>query len=134
MADAKILAFDGIELTLLVDGRIVRGAVEKRGNKALVHHRGLVWTFDARGAREQKHAGEAEASELFAPMTGTVVQVFAKDGDAVPKGAALVIVEAMKMEHRITAPGAARVKRVYVKKGDQVDVGALLVSLDPGAG
>jgi len=65
-------------------------------------------------------------------MTGTVVQVFAAEGQTVESGAPLLIVEAMKMEHKIVAPGKARISRIHVKKGDQVDAGAPLVSLDRG--
>ena len=63
-------------------------------------------------------------------MTGTVVQVLAADGQAVESGTPLVIVEAMKMEHRIVAPAKAKVARIHVKSGDRVDVGAKLVSLE----
>jgi 3-methylcrotonyl-CoA carboxylase alpha subunit len=127
--EPKVLAFDGVELTLLVGDRIVRGAVERRGSRLLVHHRGLVWAFDEGGAAARDHA-VAAPSELVAPMTGTVVQVLAADGQAVESGAPLVIVEAMKMEHRIVAPAKAKVARIHVKSGDRVDVGAKLVSLE----
>jgi 3-methylcrotonyl-CoA carboxylase alpha subunit len=128
--EPTILHDDGTEITLRVGDRIVRGAVERRGGRLLVHWRGLVWQVESAvaPARRAGTVGPA-ASDLFAPMTGTVVQVFAKDGQAVEAGAPLVIVEAMKMEHRIVAPAKAVVARVHVKSGDQVDFGTQLVSL-----
>jgi 3-methylcrotonyl-CoA carboxylase alpha subunit len=127
--EVKVLAWDGVELTLLVGDRVVRGAVERRGPRLLVHYRGVVWAFDEGGGLARSH-GAAASSELVAPMTGTVVQVFATEGQAVDAGVPLVIVEAMKMEHRIVAPAKGRVARVHVKSGEQVDVGAQLVSLE----
>jgi 3-methylcrotonyl-CoA carboxylase alpha subunit len=131
--DPKVLWSDGLEMVILVGGRVIRGAVERRGNRVLVHCRGFVHEIANESARaERGGAVGPAASEVFAPMTGTVVQVFAKDGDRVDTGAPLLIVEAMKMEHRIVSPRVAKVARIHVKQGDQVDLGARLVSLEPG--
>jgi 3-methylcrotonyl-CoA carboxylase alpha subunit len=77
------------------------------------------------------HAGEEEAhgGHLMAPMSGTVVAVLAKPGDRVDKGAALMILEAMKMEHTIAAPTAGLVTAVNFRVGDRVKEGADLVDL-----
>src|SRR5688572_4941890 len=129
MADPTVIHHDGVEIVLRLGDRIVRGAVERRGGRVLVHWQGLVWAIEEAKQPARAQGATAAASELIAPMTGTVVQVFAKDGEAVEAGAPLVIVEAMKMEHRIVAPAKALVSRVHVKSGDRVDVGAQLVSL-----
>jgi biotin carboxyl carrier protein len=64
-------------------------------------------------------------------MNGRVVAVHAKAGDTVAAGGALVVLEAMKMEHGIVAPTASRVKTVHVALGAQVAPGHLLVELEP---
>ena len=78
------------------------------------------------------HAGDVveHAGHLTAPMSGTVVAVMVKPGDAVAKGAALVVLEAMKMEHTIVAPADARVVAVNFAVGDRVGEGADLVDLE----
>ncbi|MEP7180916.1 MAG: acetyl-CoA carboxylase biotin carboxylase subunit [Betaproteobacteria bacterium] len=78
------------------------------------------------------HAGEEEAhgGHLTAPMSGTVVAVLVKVGDKVVKGALLMILEAMKMEHTIAAPAAGIVAAVNYRAGDRVQEGADLVDLD----
>jgi 3-methylcrotonyl-CoA carboxylase alpha subunit len=78
------------------------------------------------------HAGDVveHAGHLTAPMSGTVVAVMVEPGDAVAKGAALVVLEAMKMEHTIVAPAAARVVAVNFAVGDRVGEGADLVDLE----
>jgi len=77
--------------------------------------------------------GEAVAGGLVAPMPGTVLAVHVAPGDAVAAGQLVMIVEAMKMEHRITAPRAGMVTEIRARPGDQVNGGDLLAILDEGA-
>ena len=77
-----------------------------------------------------KHAAGFDGRGLAAPMNGRVVAIHAKAGDAVSQGAALVVLEAMKMEHTLGAPAALRVKRVLVEKGAQVAPGKLLMEFE----
>ncbi|MCH9674744.1 MAG: biotin/lipoyl-binding protein, partial [Gammaproteobacteria bacterium] len=67
---------------------------------------------------------------LFAPMPGKVLATEVSAGDRVRKGALLVVLEAMKIEHRITAPVDGTVREIDVKVGDQVNNGQKLVVLD----
>ena len=67
---------------------------------------------------------------LFAPMPGKVLATEISAGDAVKEGQILVVLEAMKMEHRITAPIDGTVKELNVTEGDQVDNGQILVVLE----
>jgi geranyl-CoA carboxylase alpha subunit len=73
--------------------------------------------------------GEAGSGLIKASTEGLVVDVLVKTGDAVNQGDTLVIVEAMKMEHRHLADGAGEVVSVNVEKGQQVKNRQLLVEL-----
>ena len=81
------------------------------------------------------HAGEApaEGGRLTAPMPGKVVSFAVKCGDAVEKGQALAVMEAMKMEHTIAAPLDGVVAELLYAPGDQVVEGAELLKLDVAA-
>jgi propionyl-CoA carboxylase alpha chain len=68
---------------------------------------------------------------LSAPMTGRVVRVMVAEGDQCATGQALVILEAMKMEHAVKTAHAGRVSKLLVREGDSVEAGAVLVALDP---
>ncbi|WP_342720877.1 acetyl/propionyl/methylcrotonyl-CoA carboxylase subunit alpha [Acidovorax sp. FHTAMBA] len=77
------------------------------------------------------HSGEAaaEGGRLTAPMPGKVVSFAVKAGDAVTKGQALAVMEAMKMEHTIAAPADGVVQELLYAPGDQVTEGAELLKL-----
>ncbi len=62
-----------------------------------------------------------------APMPGKVIELRVAEGDTVETGQVLLIMEAMKMEHSVTAPQNGTVARVTVALGDQVDADALLI-------
>ncbi len=69
------------------------------------------------------------AGGLAAPMPGKVVSFAVKAGDAVAKGQVLAVMEAMKMEHSITAPRDGAVAELLYEPGDQVAEGAQLLTL-----
>ncbi|MEJ8278695.1 biotin carboxylase N-terminal domain-containing protein [Pseudonocardia spirodelae] len=68
----------------------------------------------------------AHAGSLLAPMPGSVVRVLAAAGDPVTAGQPLVVLEAMKMEHTVAAPGDGVLGELRVAAGDQVDAGQVL--------
>lgn len=119
---------EGNEISLEIDNRRLAFTVTSHGDLWLVHGPG----------------GQAELTELprfpvldrvgvagglIAPMPGNVLATHVSTGDAVAKGQLLLILEAMKMEHRITAPAAGVVEELKVQEGDQVANGELLIIL-----
>ncbi len=75
--------------------------------------------------------GDAESGggHLTAPMSGSIVAVLVKVGDEVARGAPLLVLEAMKMEHTIAAPAAGTVLAVHYRQGDQVREGVDLIDV-----
>nr|WP_055111061.1 biotin carboxylase N-terminal domain-containing protein [Mycolicibacterium peregrinum] len=67
-----------------------------------------------------------ETGSLLAPMPGAVVRVEVSEGDEVSAGSAIVVLEAMKMEHTVRTPSDGLVATVAVKPGDQVESGQVL--------
>jgi 3-methylcrotonyl-CoA carboxylase alpha subunit len=76
------------------------------------------------------HTEQAEG-DLRAPMPGKIVAVLVGNGQTVTKGAALITIEAMKMEHTIVAIEDGIVDEVLFNEGDQVDEEALLLRFSP---
>jgi len=75
--------------------------------------------------------GDVHGGGLAAPMPGKVIAVLVAPGVKVERGAPLVIMEAMKMEHAVNAPAAGTVREILYAVGDQVAEGEPLIRLDP---
>ena len=71
---------------------------------------------------------------LLAPMPGSVLRIGAAVGDSVTAGRPLIWLEAMKMEHTVTAPADGVLVELNVEPGQQVDVGAVLARVDTREG
>jgi 3-methylcrotonyl-CoA carboxylase alpha subunit len=74
---------------------------------------------------------EDPSGRLVSPLPGSVIQVLVQNGETVAKGQALMIIEAMKMEHTISAPRRGLVKQIYFSLGEQVAEGAQLLEFEP---
>jgi geranyl-CoA carboxylase alpha subunit len=88
--------------------------------------------------RETLHAPRSPAgaaggteTEVRAPMNGKVVAVLVAEGQAIERGQRMVVVEAMKMQHEMTASASGTVVRLAVKPGDQVATRQLLLEVRP---
>ncbi|TAN48478.1 MAG: hypothetical protein EPN19_15945, partial [Betaproteobacteria bacterium] len=68
---------------------------------------------------------------LVSPMNGRVAAVHAQAGETIATGQALIVLEAMKMEHGLALPAPVRVKSVHVAAGAQVSPGHLLIEFEP---
>ena len=77
---------------------------------------------------------EVKSGSLTAPMPGKVVAINVKPGDAVKRGATLMVLVAMKMEHAVIAPTDGTVAKVRYDVGEQVEEGAVLVSFEDEGG
>jgi 3-methylcrotonyl-CoA carboxylase alpha subunit len=124
----NLVAHDAENLTIQLERETVRGAVVREADVFHVFTGGSHVTLNYNDALA--HAGEAEAEggRLTAPMPGKIVALLVGNGDTVEKGAPLLIMEAMKMEHTIAAPSNGVVEELLYAVGDQVAEGAQLLS------
>ena len=113
-------------VTLMRDGKPDR-ELGRVVDEPVVFHDGEAWTFeDLTHHGAAPGDGPASDGSLRAPMPGKIVAAPAKPGDAVAKGAPVVVLEAMKMEHALVAPFDGVVESVPVAVGDQVGEGTVL--------
>jgi len=71
---------------------------------------------------------QEQQPNLQAPMPGTIIDVLVSEGDEVEQGQAMIVMEAMKMEHTITAHKNAQIAEIIYQVGDLVDEGAELIT------
>ncbi|KQU45895.1 acetyl/propionyl-CoA carboxylase subuit alpha [Rhodococcus sp. Leaf278] len=125
--------FDSIEVVTrsadsvdaVIDGVRRRYRVTRVGRAHYVHS-SLGNSEFIEAERFPDPAGRQEAGSLLAPMPGTVVRVAVGEGDSVTTGQAVIVLEAMKMEHTIKAPADGTVGALPVVEGQQVDAGTVL--------
>ncbi|HEX6956690.1 MAG TPA: acetyl/propionyl/methylcrotonyl-CoA carboxylase subunit alpha [Ferrovibrio sp.] len=121
---------DNGSLDAVLDGRRIKVGIVRQGDDLTIllpgeTHRLIL--VDPRAAVELDEAG---SGQLTAPMPGKVVQVMVAEGARVERGQPLMILEAMKMEHTISAPGRGSIAKVHFRAGDQVPEGAALLSIE----
>src|SRR5690606_7523491 len=122
------VGFEGHERLIELDASAEPLPVLGSGGQAVVFHEGQAFAFEpprARGAQQAEGGGS-----VLSPMPGRIVSVSVAPGAAVRKGEPLVTLEAMKMEHTLTAPFDGVVKEVNAAEGDQVAEGVLLVRIE----
>ena len=114
-----------------IDGVRTRAAVHRDGAEMHVIVRGATTALALVDPVAAGGSADGPAPGMISPLPGRIVKVLANKGQSVKRGAALVIVEAMKMEHTFRAPADGRVERVNYKPGDLIAEGAELVVFVP---
>ena len=119
------------QFVLLADGERVAGQVYSPDETFVVVTEGeqvtLHWIDPVSSASHAEHA----EGDLRAPMPGKIAAVLVRNGQTVIKGAPLITMEAMKMEHTIVAVEDGIVDEVLFNEGDQVDEESLLLRFSP---
>jgi glutaconyl-CoA/methylmalonyl-CoA decarboxylase subunit gamma len=130
------VARTGPQLSVLVDGKVVDLTLEGTPpdvGAVASGHRSYVRVESERqrlAAHAKRGSGTAQDKLIKCPMPGRIIKVMVAPGDEVAAGAAVLIVEAMKMENEVKAKAACKVAAVHVKLGDTVEAGAKLVTFE----
>ncbi|MFT4129741.1 acetyl/propionyl/methylcrotonyl-CoA carboxylase subunit alpha [Labrys sp. (in: a-proteobacteria)] len=134
LADRAVIVEGNLDAQGTARLRISEGVLKARavlsGETLTLFVDGRSYAFGLRDPRKPRGVESEGAGRIMSPMPGLVLSVSAAVGTAVEKGQALVVIEAMKMEHTVSAPRAGVVKMVDVAVGDQVVAGAELVVLE----
>jgi acetyl-CoA/propionyl-CoA carboxylase biotin carboxyl carrier protein len=124
-----VAALDGDTLTITLDGWRVQYRVADSGHQIwLAGDDGVAVLEEVHEAPvrpDDEHSGDAE---LISPMPGSIVAIGVEDGATATAGTVIVTVEAMKMEHALSAP-VDGVVQLLVAVGDQVKVGQSLARI-----
>ena len=118
------------KLIVQLDDATVAGRVARAGSRFDVFLPGEHYCLELHDPLLQELQEEAHAGELAAPMPGKIIAVLVQAGDEVEKGAPLLILEAMKMEHTIKAPARGRIARILHRAGEQVGEGVELIEFE----
>jgi 3-methylcrotonyl-CoA carboxylase alpha subunit len=120
---------DGTLLRLALDGAVEEMRVLRQGSLVTVLRRGIAHALRYLDPAQPAEIEQVASGRLSAPMTGKIIAVLTRVGAEVRRGERLIVLEAMKMEHSITAPGQGIVERIRYRAGELVEEGAELLVL-----
>jgi acetyl-CoA/propionyl-CoA carboxylase biotin carboxyl carrier protein len=123
-------------LEVTYDGHTRHYSYARDGAVCWLGHEGRAFALtesEPLAAARTEHAGMADGA-VRSPMPGTVLEISVAEGSMVTVGLPLLVVEAMKMEHVITAPVDGVVTELHVGTGQQVGVDEVLVTVAASAG
>ncbi len=124
----ELVSTDGEEAEIRVDGRthvvpyVIQGSTVNFSFDGEIYFIEIEEKGRSRARHKKDHSTEA-------PMPGVVLRILVSVGDVVTKGAPLLILEAMKMEHQISAGHDGTIASVNCKEGELVQPGVELVTL-----
>ena len=101
------------------------------GDAVYVIHRGRQTRVALRDVNLDRAGQTVTGGVLRAPMHGKVLAILVEKGAAVQRGQRVAIIEAMKMEHALTAPVDGTVAEIATKAEAQVDEGAIVLRIEP---
>jgi 3-methylcrotonyl-CoA carboxylase alpha subunit len=112
-------------------GGVRRAAtVQKQGERVDVFVEGTHTMLSLQDPLQQAlHKEAGQTGDLTAPMPGKIIAVHVTAGQTVRQGDALLVMEAMKMEHAVIAPVDGVVKEIFYGVGEQVSEGVALIGL-----
>ncbi|HZB41302.1 MAG TPA: biotin/lipoyl-containing protein, partial [Ilumatobacter sp.] len=117
-------------LRVTIDGRVFHVATAAKASTTFLASGGETWAVSEVSQRGAGGGGESHADGgVRSPMPGTVIALSVAPGEVVARGQAVAIVEAMKMEHTLTAPFDGEVSAVHVTAGSSVALDQLLVEV-----
>lgn len=117
-------------LTSVMDGYRSKVSIAKQGDSYSAYTQQSVFQFNLVNTAFDEHESSHGDNSLAAPMNGTIVALLVEVGDKVKQGDALLVMEAMKMEHTLRAPADSIVTEFYCQAGDLVDGGSELLRIE----
>ena len=118
--------------SVLSEGRSYEVGIEREEDSWSIDIYGsnhIVRAMDPR-RKALRLAGGSDQGLLKTSMPGRVVRLLVSEGQAVERGEAVIVVEAMKMENEMKAPAGGVVSSVYVEEGQAVEAGASLILVE----
>lgn len=126
----NILEVDESSIALVCDNLVYRQRYFRFGHRLTIISHSRVYDFTL--PVEEANQGDAEGN-VQAPMSGRIAAIIAEAGQQVQKGAALVVIEAMKMEHTVRAPADGTVHTIHFTEGELVEEGCELLEFEPAS-
>ncbi len=127
--EGEILQWEPPHFKVSIKGKITQGTFYRGRDFVDIHL--AQGNFRIQFPKKQRHGSGSELTEgdILAPMPGKVLKCLVQEGEEVKSGDCLMVIEAMKMEHKILAPVDGEVEQVFFKESDKVSQGDELLKI-----
>ena len=119
------------QLKIKLGGRAIKCVISEGEDNKFVFLDGDIFKVKRVELTGRKKAKKKEG-DLNSPISGTIVEVKAKEGSKIKKDDVIMIIEAMKMEYLIRSPYDGTVKKIHFKKKDQIEIGQITAEIEKG--
>jgi 3-methylcrotonyl-CoA carboxylase alpha subunit len=130
----RALRAEGAAISAQIGEHRLRAHVHLAGNRVYLWLEGVKHELTVDDPRTREFSASAATGGLTTPLPGAVVSVPVQLGESVAAGDVLMVIEAMKMEHTITAPYAGTVTAIHFRPGERVPEGSELLALKRAEG
>jgi 3-methylcrotonyl-CoA carboxylase alpha subunit len=128
----RLLGWDGKRILLECGSARIEAQVERQDDELCVGIDQRRWTLRFLDPLARPPGAQIDPARLVAPVHGRVLDVLVSPGASVTRGQALILLECMKLEYRVTAPVDGVVAALHYAAGDVVEEGAQLLTFVPG--
>lgn len=119
------------QLKIKLGGRAIKCVISEGEDNKFVFLDGDIFKVKRIELTGRKKTKKKEG-DLNSPISGTIVEVKAKEGSKVKKDDVIMIIEAMKMEYLIRSPYDGTVKKIHFKKKGQIEIGQITAEIEKG--
>ena len=127
----EIVSLDEGEAIVVINGRREVVPFITDGDELHFALQGEIYRADVSSTTGRRTRPRHRDHSMSAPMPGVVLQILVGTGDEVSRGDTVIILEAMKMEHRLTAPEDGTIDGIHCAAGQMVRPGVDLISIRP---
>lgn len=119
------------QLKIKLGGRAIKCVISEGEDNKFVFLDGDIFKVKRIELTGRKKTKKKEG-DLNSPISGTIVEVKAKEGSKIKKDDVIMIIEAMKMEYLIRSPYDGTVKKIHFKKKGQIEIGQITAEIEKG--
>ncbi len=130
VSDYKLIKITENTISFSKGSKVIQGTYARHGKSLFIDLEGMTFEVSTGNRRKKTSAAAGDPTLLVAPMPGKVFKVLKTEGESVKAGDAVIVLEAMKMEHTIKALKDSIIKKIHFSEGDQVTSGSELVNLE----
>lgn len=126
----EIIVWEAPYFKIKLKDKVMEGFFFRTANFVDIHLRGTNLRVQFPKKTRQGAFSDLPQGDILAPMPGKILKLLVEVGETVKVGDCLMVIEAMKMEHKILSPCPGQVEKIFFKENDRVSQGDELIKIE----